>query len=328
MADSHDEKPFAAPIEENTKIPTMSSLGEDVSSPPPIATPTPTPTPQEQGNSPLTTDQPPPPSAPSSVTDESLRTVTPTLGGSTQTQITNVNRGLASRPPTSDRSDPPQFYPNLPLRRPSTSQDDNESLVSRSTAHRTNISSTGGHTRRPPSRSHVPAIMPAYSFYHPLRPPAVAQASGQQEIPEDKPVEEQTRPATSTQSEEISVSGKPSTEPLIPRLAAIKQDAGTLHPVAEVSSRRTSMMSTQLLSTNAPSAPAIAPATRRNNAMQDTDKSRNWQHFPGRTKYHLGGRVQFGTQYWANIGTATLILIPTGLYFAFPYDRTVCELTI
>lgn len=271
-------------------------------------------------------------SVPESVT--SVVTATPTLGGSTQTQVNVVNREFTPRPSTSDKSQH-QFYANIPPKRPGTTENDNESIVSRSTAHRTNMSSTGG--RRPPSRSHIPAIMPAYSFYHPLRPPAVANASGQQEIPQTtktmedeqlklpenqaKPSDE-LRPATSQRSLEFSsVHGKPSTEPLLPPPAAVKPGINQLHPVVEGSSasNRTSMLSAQLLRTTPPAQNPSEPA--KNGVKHITTKAttRNWQHFPGKTRYHLGGRVQFGTQYLANIGTGVLILIPVGLYFTFTY---------
>lgn len=284
-------------------------------------------------------DSHPPPGSSASIPESaasSVVTATPTLGGSTHTQVNVVNREFTPRPSTSDRPHH-QFFANIPQKRLGTanSENDNESTVSRSTVHRTNMSATGGG-RRPPSRSHVPAIMPAYSFYHPLRPPAIANASGQQEIPQTaKSIEEQIkaienqakaneelRPTTSQRSEEFSsVHGKPSTEPLIPPPAILKPGATPLHPVVEGSSasNRTSMHSAQLLRTTPP---AQNPPTQSKNGVAHattTKITRNWQHFPGKTHYHLGGRVQFGTQYLANVVTAVLILIPVGLYFAFTY---------
>jgi len=140
------------------------------------------------------------------------------------------------------------------------------------------------------------------------------------------------------QGDEISsVHGKPSTEPLLPKqVVSVKQEAlppRVLHPVVEAASTRTSMYSTHLLGTNA--APVIPPATipqEKNGAshvpgQKINKETRNWEHFPGKTKYHLNGRVQFGTQYFANIGTATLILIPSALYFAFTYVLPEIKLT-
>jgi len=275
---------------------------------------------------------PHPPGSSASVHDsiaDSVETATPTLGGSATTQVNVVNRGFTPRPSTS--SDRPntqhQFYANLTTGQ--TRSDDNESLVSRSTAQRTNFSSSqiGGSTRRSASRSHVPAIMPAYSFYHPLRPPAVAQASGQQQMPQTEDVGTVIPQKETAQEDDISsVHGKPSTEPLLPKQVTMKQEAPrVLHPVVETASNRTSMYSTHLLGTSiAPAMPPAAVAPEKNGVSpvpeQKTNKeTRNWEHFPGKTKYHLNGRVQFGTQYFANIGTATLILIPTALYFAFTY---------
>jgi hypothetical protein len=270
-------------------------------------------------------------SIPASIAD-SIETITPTLGGSNQTQVNVVNRGFTPRPSTADKPNAHQFYANLPLKRHGATDIDNESLVSRSTAQRTTMS-VGG-SRRTPSRSHIPAIMPAYSFYHPLRPPAVANASGQQQIPQTKPFEEPETPrpatspatsqptsqATSQQTDEASsMRGKPSIEPLLPRPLVYKEPKA-LHPVFEVASTRTSMLSTQLLGTSQPVAPH-PPTTQANNGVpQPSKKTRNWEHFPGKTKYHLHGRVQFGTQYIANIATAALIIIPTSLYFAFTYS--------
>ena len=282
---------------------------------------------------------PPPPGSSASVPESvssSVVTATPTLGGSTQTQVNVVNREFTPRPSTSDKSQH-QFYANIPTKRQGTgtTENDNESIISRSTAQRTNMSATGG--RRPPSRSHVPAIMPAYSFYHPLRPPAVANASGQQEIAQTaKSIEDQLksaenqakateelRPTTSQRSEEFSsVHGKPSTEPLIPPPTTVKSEINQLHPVAEASStsNRTSMHSAHLLRTTPPAQnPPAQPKNGVNHTTTSTATTRNWQHFPGKTHYHLGGRVQFGTQYLPNIGTGVLILIPAGLYFAFTY---------
>ena len=274
-------------------------------------------------------------SVPASVAD-SIETVTPTLGGSAQTQVNVVNRGLPPRPSTGDKpGSSHQFYPpNLAARRhAATADNDNDSLISRSTAQRTTFS-VGGTGRRPPSRSHIPAIMPAYSFYHPLRPPAVANASAAQQIPETNPLDEPERrpnesPATSSmQTDEgpsNSMHGKPSIEPLLPMPAVVKQDNSTrvLQPVIETASTRTSMLNTQILGNRTPTPARLPPIAivqeKTSGNSQSIDKTRNWQHFPGGTHYHLGGRVQFGTQYFANIVTITLLLIPTGLYFAFPY---------
>lgn len=284
-----------------------------------------------------TAPSPVPPGSSASVREsvaDSIETATPTLGGSNQTQVNVVNRGFTPRPSTGDKPNSHQFYANLPTKRYGTTDVDNESLVSRSTAQRTNFSSmTMGGSRRPPSRSHIPAIMPAYSFYHPLRPPAVANASGQQQIPQTETKEEETeaRPTTSPQTEEVSsVHGKPSTEPLLPRPAVIKQETRQLHPVMEAASTRTSMLSSHLLGTSAPViAPFATPMPQENNDIpRVSSKTRNWQHFPGKTKYHLNGRLQFGTQYLANIVTATLILIPTGLYFGFTYSSPTVRLRI
>jgi hypothetical protein len=288
-----------------------------------------------KGPAPSTIPSPQPPgssasaSAPGSSVADSVDTVTPTLGGSAQTQVNVVNRGLPPRPTTADRSSSSQqFYASLSARRhAATADNDNDSLVSRSTAQRTTFS-VGGTARRPPSRSHIPAIMPAYSFYHPLRPPAVANASAAQQIPETKPLDEtpEVRPDISpaVSSEGPSMHGKPSTEPLLPKPAAFRQDnSRVLHPVIEIASTRTSMLnSSQMLGNKTPTTarlPPIAILQEKNANSQSMDKTRNWQHFPGKTHYHLGGRVQFGTQYFANVGTITLLLIPTGLYFAFPY---------
>ena len=267
-------------------------------------------------------------SIPASIAD-SIDTVTPTLGGSNQTQVNVVNRGFTPRPSTADKPNNHQFYANLPLKRHGATDIDNESLVSRSTAQRTTMSLGG--SRRTPSRSHIPAIMPAYSFYHPLRPPAVANASGQQQIPQTKPTEEPetsrptTSPATSQttsqttsqQTDEISsMRGKPSIEPLLPR-PVVNKEPKALHPVFEVASTRTSMLSTQLLGTNQLVVPPPQTSQAKNGVAQPPKRTRNWEHFPGKTRYHLHGRVQFGTQYFANIATATLIIVPTSLYFAF-----------
>ena len=265
-------------------------------------------------------------SIPASIAD-SIETVTPTLGGSNQTQVNVVNRGFTPRPSTADKPNTHQFYANLPVKRHGATDIDNESLVSRSTAQRTTMS-VGG-TRRPPARSHIPAIMPAYSFYHPLRPPAVANASGQQQIPQTKPTEEleisrpATSPTTSQQTDEISsMRGKLSTEPLLPR-PVVNKEPKVLHPVFEVASTRTSMLSTQLLGTHQPVIPPPPTSQEKNGVAQPPKKTRNWEHFPGKTKYHLHGRIQFGTQYLPNIATATLIIVPTSLYFAFTYSPLI-----
>jgi hypothetical protein len=269
--------------------------------------------------------------AESIATSGATETATPSLGGSSQTQVNVLNRQFTPRPSTADKPNAHQFYANLPAKRPGTMETDNDSLVSRSTAQRTNFSSTVGGVRRPRSRSHVSAIMPAYSFYHPLKPPAVASASAQQQLSQDsKSTEDQIMPAdelkvdhdirrtTSLQTEDFSsVHGKPSTEPLLPGAAMLKQER-TLHPVIETASNRVSGHSAQFQGNLGPSLPS--PLSHATNGITQSDKNtRNWQHFPGKTKYHLGGRVQFGTQYWANIGTGFLILLPSGLYFAFTY---------
>jgi hypothetical protein len=231
---------------------------------------------------------------------DSISTATPTLGGSNQTQVNVLNREFPMRPSTAERPHP--FYPGFPPTRKQT-DNDNDSFISRSTAARTNFSTSMG--RRPPSRSHIPAIMPAYSFVHPLPPPAVASASAQQQIAPAKedPV---PRPLTSPQDEITSVHGKPSTERLIPS-PTIKQENNQLYPVAESSNPSAENV-------HVPPPTTVQPVNQTNQP-----RTRNWQHFPGKTKYHLNGRVQFGTQYLANFATATLILIPTGLYFAFTY---------
>lgn len=141
-------------------------------------------------------------------------------------------------------------------------------------------------------------------------------------------------PQKETQQEDeiSSVHGKPSTEPLLPKQVAVKQQVPiVLHPVIEAASARTSMYSAHLLgASTAPVVPSASVAQEKKNGVshvpeQKTNKdTRNWEHFPGRTRYHLNGRVQFGTQYFANIGTATLILIPTALYFAFTYRSPLC----
>jgi len=322
MADTPDDQ---VPPPPSTPPPEIDSTAED----PPTSDQKTDAEPPPPGNPPSTTNpSPQPPGSSASGIEsiaDSIDTVTPTLGGSTQTQVNVVNRGFTPRPSTADKPNSHQFYANLPLKRHGATDADNESLVSRSTAQRTNFSSTGG-SRRPPSRSHIPAIMPAYSFYHPLKPPAVANAAGQQQIPQTKEDEEpevrpgtSPTPTTSQQTDEISLMhGEPSTEPLLPRPAIVKAERRTLHPVSEIASNRTSMHSTQLMGTNNP---VLLPPTtlQEKNGIAQAPTTRNYQHFPGKTTYHLHGRVQFGTQYWANIGTTTLILIPTGLYFAFTY---------
>lgn len=300
----------------------------------PVAEDTPTsdektaaePRPETTASTTITSPHPPGSSASGleSIAD-SIETVTPTLGGSTQTQVNVVNRGFTPRPSTADKPNTHQFYANLPLKRHGATDIDNESLMTRSTAQRTNV--TVGGSRRTPSRSHIPAIMPAYSFYHPLKPPAVANASGQQQIPQTKQDEESgvrpgTSPTTSQQTDEVSsMRGKPSTEPLLPKPAVVKTEPRVLHPVSEIASNRTSMHSSQLLGANAP---VLLPPTTLHE-KNGPPKTRNYQHFPGNTKYHLHGRVQFGTQYLANIATVTLILIPTGLYFTFTYSPQSAE---
>jgi hypothetical protein len=317
MAEIPDDK-HPPPLSETDQEPPISDQEAAPDALPLTDTPMSIPSPNPPGSS---------ASGPGSIA-ESVETVTPTLGGSVQTQVNVVNRGFTPRPSTADKPNSHQFYANLPVKRHGATDIDNESLISRSTAQRTNFSSTMGGSRRPPSRSHIPAIMPAYSFYHPLRPPAVANASGQQQIPQTKPIEElearptTSSPTTSQQADEISsVHGKPSKEPLLPKPAAVRQEPRALHPVFETASNRTSMRSTKLLGTNTPVAPPVAfqPSQEKKEVPQPPKQTRNWQHFPGQTRYHLHGRIQFGTQYWANIGTAVLIFIPTGLYFAFTY---------
>src|SRR5579862_3243505 len=166
-------------------------------------------------------------SAPDSLAD-SIVTQTTTVGGSGQTQVNVVNREYSPRPSTSDKQ--PTFLPQIQGKKVIAADDDDgdddddESEVSRSTANRTNISSTVGH-RRPPSRSHVAAIMPSYSFYHPLRPPAVVKAEGQQQIPQtDMRQEAHSPPKSISPSEEVaSVHDKPSTEALLPRPTTSKE---------------------------------------------------------------------------------------------------------
>jgi len=279
-------------------------------------------TPEPRPPPPINADLIPPGSsnsAPDSVSD-SIITQTTTVGGTGQTQVNVVNREFTSRPSTSDK--PSSFYPQLPAKKAAV-DDDEDSEVSHSTANRTNVSSAMGH-RRPPSRSHVAAIMPSYSFYHPLRPPAVTKAEGQQQIPQPEAKRESTSPIRSrpASSDVSSVQGKPSTEPLLPRPVVTKEPIRPLHPVIEAASRTTSMLSTQLLANAPPSQPSPKePPSPPNGHIPKVSlkKSRNWEHFPGKTRFHLGGRVQTGKQYWASIGTTTLILIPTGLYYAFPY---------
>ena len=137
-----------------------------------------------------------------------------------------------------------------------------------------------------------------------------------------------TQNKDSQQGDEISsVHGKPSTELLLPKQVAMKQEVSkVLQPVMETASNRTSMYSTHLLGTTAAAAavPPVANSQEKNGISHSQvqtakQQTRNWEHFPGKTKYHLNGRVQFGTQYFANIGTTTLILVPTALYFAFTY---------
>jgi len=322
--------------EENPPTPPTAS-SSDTKAPPPPQDPSESEqsSPDENNDASATISIPPPPGSSASLQDsvaESTDTATPTLGGSTTTQVNVVNRGFTPRPSTS--SDKPntqhQFYANIPTAKTHRG-DDNESLVSRSTAQRTNFSSSqvGGGHRRPPSRSHVPAIMPAYSFYHPLRPPAIAQASGQQQMPQTEEIVIPQKEVPGQGDEISSVHGKPSTEPLLPKkVALVKQEVPprVLHPVVETASNRTSMYSTHLLRTS--TAPGIPPASvpqQKNNGVLHVpvqnmnQETRNWQHFPGKTKYHLNGRVQFGTQYFANIGTGALIVIPSALYFAFTY---------
>jgi hypothetical protein len=280
----------------------------------------------------LATPEPPPPppidaglippgssaSAPDSVAD-SIVTHTTTVGGTGQTQVNVVNREFTSRPSTSDKS--PTFYPQLPAKK-TQADDDEDSEMSESTADRTHISSAMGH-RRPPSRSHVPAIMPSYSFYHPLRPPAVVKAEGQRQIPQPESKQEtdgssKSRPAS---DEVASVQGKPSTEPLLPRGIVAKGSVRPLNPVMEVASRTTSMLSTQLLAI-APavqSSPTSSPPQNGDIPKKRTKRTRNWEHFPGKTRYHLGGRIQSSNQYLASIFIATLIIIPIALYFVFTY---------
>jgi hypothetical protein len=278
---------------------------------------------QTQDDAPTSTPSPHPPGSSASIAAsvaDSISTATPTLGGSNQTQVNVVNREFTPRPSTDDKPSSSQFYANLSPKQHGAT-DETESMVSRSTAQRTNFSSSMGGPRRSASRSHVPAIIPAYSFYHPLRPPAVANASAQQQIPETKPTPEadpQRQSLISQHPDEISsVHGKPSSEPLLPRPAPTKQESRPLHTVIETASNRTSILPTQLLAAHLPSIPPATALDPANSASKAPPKTRNWQHFPGKTKYHLNGRVQFGTQYWANIGTAASILIPAALYFAF-----------
>jgi palmitoyltransferase ZDHHC9/14/18 len=306
--------------------------------------PTPIQEPQPQTTPPsISSTQPPGSSAsvPESIAlSGTNETATPSLGGSSHTQVNVVNRQFTPRPSTADKPNAHQFYANLPIKRPGTTETDNDSQISRSTAQRTNFSSTVGGVRRPRSRSHVSAIMPAYSFYHPLKPPAVASASAQQQLSQEAkamgdqilPAEElrvrdqEIRRTTSMQTEDFSsVHGKPSTEPLLPGPAVLKQGIRPLNPVIENASNRASRQSTQLQVNTGPALPSPSSQSR-NGVLPSNKATRNWEHFPGKTKYHLGGRVQFGTQYWANIGTGLLILLPSGLYFAFTYH--LCQILL
>jgi len=343
MADqAHDSRPPSAPppsspgSEDNSL--SFPQVQDNSSSSDPVAATTAA---TLERRAPLPIDAVPPGSSPSvadSATDSITTQTTTTVGGPNQTQVNVINREttVSSRPSTADNK---QFYPNIiPLKKHQQLQqlqqqqqqqetEDDDSEASRSTAQRTNMSSTIGH-RRPPSRSHVPAIMPSYSFYHPLRPPAVVNAAAQQQIPQPEisaTSEAQNRLAQSSSAgEEIpSVHGKPSTEPLLPATAPAK-DVHRLYPLVETASTRTNRGSTQLLANAAPATSAPVSHTVPHPRVQEPvmpsqQKTRNWEHFPGKTKYHLGGRVQFGRQYWANVGTLTLILIPTGLYFGFTY---------
>src|ERR1700737_134460 len=163
MADAREEPP------------TENETTQDIMYVEPLISPERVPSPERPSLQVDPADFPLPTSAPGSIAGESVASATPTLGGTSQTQITNVvaPRGFTPRPSTSDKPHSHELYANIPTKPPTTKDTDNESQVSRSTAQRTNFSSTLGGTRRPPSRSHVPAIMPAYSFYHPLRPQAV-----------------------------------------------------------------------------------------------------------------------------------------------------------
>jgi len=315
MADYQPENEFASPpLDDPERLDTVSHES-------PITEPPPNPEPASDADEStrISTPQPPGSSAslqesivPDSVAD-SIETATPSLGGSNQTQVNVVSRGFTPRPSTTDKPNH-QFYANLPMKRPT--DNDNESLISRSTAARTNFSSTMG-PRRPPSRSHVPAIMPAYSFYHPLKPPAVASAAGEQQLAHATAEASSEMPTMTNQPEEVSsVHGKPSTEPLLPKPASLKQ-VSPLNPVAETTSNRTSMLSAHLM--RPPATEGTPPETHHEKNGNKSSRTRNWQHFPGKTNYYLGGRVQFGSQYLAPLGILTLILIPTGLYFAFTY---------
>src|SRR5579859_2471391 len=65
---------------------------------------------------------PPPPGSSASVAESvnsSVVTATPTLGGSTHTQVNVVNREFTPRPSTSDKSQH-QFYANIPAKRQGT----------------------------------------------------------------------------------------------------------------------------------------------------------------------------------------------------------------
>jgi len=309
MADYQPE-PVSPPHDHSESLDTLPH-----ESPIPETHPNPEPAPDVDESTRMSTPQPPGSSAslqesivPESVAD-SVETATPSLGGSNQTQVNIVSRGFTPHPSTADKPNH-QFYANLPVKRPA--DNDNESFISRSTAARTNFSSTMG-PRRPPSRSHVPAIMPAYSFYHPLKPPAVASAAGEQQLAHATAEVSSEPSSMAKQSEDVSsVHGKPSTEPLLPKPAALKQ-VNPLNPVAETTSNRTSMLSATLMR---PPAPEARPHEK--NGIKPP-RTRNWQHFPGKTNYYLGGRVQFGSQYLAPLGTLTLILIPIALYFAFTY---------
>ena len=150
----------------------------------------------------------------------------------------------------------------------------------------------------------------------------MTNASGQQQIPQEKTTDQQSQIQKdgSVHTDDFSsVYGKASKDPLLPKAASPKQDTTPLNPVVEITSTRTSMLHAEPQKHTIPVKSGV-DATKNGTTLANHEakkKTRNWEHFPGKTRYYLGGRVQFGRQYWASIGTAVLIFIPTGLYFAF-----------
>ena len=47
------------------------------------------------------------------------------------------------------------------------------------------------------------------------------------------------------------------------------------------------------------------------------DARKNWQSFPGRTKFYCGGRLQLSHQYGIFVLTLVLIVATTVLFFVF-----------